>query len=118
MIKIFDVEFARAGLTEKEAISEGFDAEDVYIKARSRAGYYPGTAPVHIKLAFDKKTGRILGAQVAGKEVHRRLDVIVAAIYGKLTVMDLGYMDLSYAPPFSPVWDPVLIATNVARRKI
>ena len=116
--KIFDVEFARAGLTKNEAIKEGFDAEAIYIKSRSRAGYYPGAGPVHIKLVFDKKTGRILGAQVAGKEVHRRLDVIVAAIYGRLTVMDLGYMDLSYAPPFSPVWDPILIAGNVARRKI
>ena len=116
--KIFDIEFARVGLTKKEAIKEGFDADDIYVKTKSRAAYYPGAGSVHVKLVFDKKTARILGAQIAGKEVHRRIDVIASAIHGKLTVMDLGYMDLSYAPPFSPVWDPILIAGNVARRKI
>ncbi len=116
--KIFDVEFARTGLTEAEAIMEGFEATSVYIKGKSEAGYWPSNAPVHIKLVFDKKTGRILGTQMAGRHVHRRIDVIATAIYGNLSVIDLKYLDLAYAPPFSPVWDPVLIAANVARREL
>ncbi len=116
--KIFDMEFARTGLSEQEAKRAGFDASHVFIKSRSKAGYYPSTAPIYIALVFDKKTGRVLGAQIVGKEVHRRIDVVAAAIYGRLTVMDIGYMDLAYAPPFSPVWDPILIAGNVARREL
>ncbi len=116
--KIFDLEFRRTGLTEEEARSKGFDSRSVYIKARSKAGYYPGSSPIHLKLVFDRRTARILGAQIAGKGVHRRIDVIAVAIRAGMSVVDLGYMDLAYAPPFSPVWDPVLIASNVARREL
>ena len=114
--KIFDVEFGRTGLTEEEARRFGYDSGSVYIKSLSKAKYYPGSGPIHIKLSFDKKTGKILGAQMVGSDVHKRIDVMTSAIYGGLTVEELGYMDLAYAPPFSPVWDPVLISGNVARR--
>ncbi len=116
--KVFNLEYGRTGLTESEARSKGFDAKSVYIKALSKAGYYPGTSPVHIKLVFDRRTGRILGAQMIGGGIHRRIDVLAVAIRSGISVVDLGYMDLAYAPPFSPVWDPVLISGNVARREL
>ena len=114
--KIFDVEFGRTGLTEEEARKFGYDSGSVYIKSSSKAKYYPGSGPIHIKLSFDKETGKILGAQMVGSSVHRRVDIVASAIYGGLTVEELGYLDLAYAPSFSPVWDPVLISGNVARR--
>jgi len=114
--KIFNIEFGRTGITEEEAKMFGYDPGSVYIKALSKAKYYPKAKPIHIKLFFDKKTGKILGAQMVGNDIHKRLNTIVSAIYGNLTIEELGYIDLAYAPPFSPVWDPVLISGNAAKK--
>ena len=115
--KIFDLEFGKTGLTLDQA-KEKFDADAVYIKSKSRAGYYPGSSDVHLKLVFEKGTGRILGAQIAGKEIHKRLNVLSTAIHAGMSIFELSYLDLAYAPPFSPVWDPVLIAAHVARKRV
>ncbi|NCC34258.1 MAG: NADH oxidase, partial [Chloroflexia bacterium] len=83
----------------------------------SRAHYMPGHQPIHVKLVYEAETRRLLGGQMVGSEgVAKRIDVIAAALHGGWTVDELGELDLSYAPPFAPVWDPVLVAANLARR--
>ncbi|TGG87835.1 FAD-dependent oxidoreductase [Geotoga petraea] len=116
--KFKDLEYTRTGLTLKAAKEKGFDVDSVVIKSISRAGYYTGGGRIKMKMVFDKKTGRILGAHYIGKEVHARVNTMVSLIYKNSTVFDLLNMDLPYAPPFSPVWDINLIAASQAIKKI
>ena len=77
----------------------------------------PGSAPIHVKLVVDEESDRLLGGQIVGCDgVAKRVDVLATALHHQLTVADLQRLDLSYAPPFAPVWDPILVAANVAAR--
>lgn len=110
-VKVFGLHVARTGLSEAEATGAGLDAVAVTIVHRSRASYYPGWTPLKVKMVAERGTGRLLGAQLSGEEgVAKRIDVVAAALQGGMTVDQLAGLDLSYAPPFAPVWDPLLIA--------
>jgi len=116
--KVFDLAVGHTGLMDTEAREAGFDAVATTISAKTRAHAYPDPKDIAVRLVFEKKTGRILGAQMAGGEgVAKRIDVLVAALYAGWTVEDLAALDLSYAPPFAPVWDPILVCANVAKKK-
>lgn len=113
------VEIARTGLTEREACAAGFDFVGVTTEASSRAHYYPGAQPMKIMIVAERGTGRLLGAQIVGGEgAGKRIDVLATALWNDMTVAEVGGMDLSYAPPFSPVWDPVLLAAGKAAFRI
>jgi NADPH-dependent 2,4-dienoyl-CoA reductase/sulfur reductase-like enzyme len=117
--KFRTLEIGRTGLTEGEARAAGFDAVGVITEASSRAHYYPGAQPMRIKIVAERRTGRLLGAQIVGGEgAGKRIDVLATALWNGMTVEAVGGMDLSYAPPFSPVWDPVLLAAGKAASKI
>jgi NADPH-dependent 2,4-dienoyl-CoA reductase/sulfur reductase-like enzyme len=114
-----DVEIARTGLTEREAAAAGLDAIGVTTEASSRAHYYPGGQPMKVKMVVERGTGRLLGAQIVGGEgAGKRIDVLATALWNRMTVAEVAGMDLSYAPPFSPVWDPVLLAAGKAASMI
>jgi NADPH-dependent 2,4-dienoyl-CoA reductase/sulfur reductase-like enzyme len=109
-VKVFDLEVASTGLGLAEARAAGLDAVATDEVSRSRAKYYPGNAPLHVRLVHTRE-GRLLGGQFAGREgAAKRVDVLATALYAGLTVADLAALDLSYAPPFAPVYDPVLAA--------
>jgi NADPH-dependent 2,4-dienoyl-CoA reductase/sulfur reductase-like enzyme len=113
--KVCELEVARTGLTEKEATAAGFAFVTATVESTSRAGYYPGTASMTIKLLAEKRTGLLLGAQIVGREeAAKRIDSLAIAVWNRMTVEEMTALDLSYAPPFSPVWDPVLIAARKA----
>jgi len=117
--KVFDLQVAQTGLTETAAADEGLTAGSASITASSRAHSYPGARPIRVKVVFEKGTGRLLGAQMIGEEgVVKRIDVVAAALSSGMTVAELASVDMGYAPPFSPVWDPVLIAAGQALKKI
>ncbi len=117
--KFRNLEIGRTGLTEREAGAAGFDAIGVTTEASSRAHYYPGAQPMRIKIVAERRTGRLLGAQIVGGEgAGKRIDVLATALWNDMTVEAVGGMDLSYAPPFSPVWDPVLLAAGKAASRI
>lgn len=119
VLKVFDLEVARTGISEKDAQIEGFNFISNVVEQSSRAHYYPGGSNIRIKLIAQRNTGRILGAEMVGMEgVSKRIDVFATAIAAKMTVEDIGELDLSYAPPFAPVWDPILIAANDLKKKI
>ena len=110
---------AAPGSPNAEAGAAGFDAVGVTTEASSRAHYYPGAQPMRIKIVAERRTGRLLGAQIVGGEgAGKRIDVLATALWNDMTVEAVGGMDLSYAPPFSPVWDPVLLAAGKAASKI
>lgn len=115
-IKVLDMEAGRTGLTEKEATEAGINFKTVFIKDKNQTGYYPGQEDIFVKLIYDAETKVILGGQVAGKkEAVQRANVIAVAIYAKMTVKQLGMMDLCYAPPFARTWDALNVAGNVAK---
>ena len=113
--KVCELEVARTGLNEREAEAAGFDHLSAVVDSTTRAGYFPGAAPIKTKMTVEKGSGRLLGAQIIGREgAAKRIDVIAAALWNETTVDDMLNMDLSYAPPFAPVWDPVLITARKA----
>jgi NADPH-dependent 2,4-dienoyl-CoA reductase/sulfur reductase-like enzyme len=115
VVKVFDLEVARTGLSLAEAEKVGIKAGSTVVTARSRAGYYPGGHPLTIKVVFDRASKRVLGAHIVGREgAAKRIDVFATALHARLTLEDMSQLDLSYAPPFAPTWDPILIAVNAA----
>jgi len=115
VLKAFDLECGRTGLIDVDAAREaGFEPVARTITAGSRSGYYPGNAETTVTLVADRKTGRLLGGTIAGEDrAAIRIDTLATALHGGGTVPELQRLDLAYAPPFSPVWDPVLVAAKV-----
>jgi NADPH-dependent 2,4-dienoyl-CoA reductase/sulfur reductase-like enzyme len=113
--KVCDLEVSRTGLLEAEARAAGFLPVSVTVQSTTRAGYYPGTTPITVKMIAERGTGRLLGAQLVGREGSgKRVDVCAVALWNGMTVEEMASLDLGYAPPFSPVWDPVLVAARKA----
>jgi NADPH-dependent 2,4-dienoyl-CoA reductase/sulfur reductase-like enzyme len=113
--KAFDMYAAMTGLSEKEARALGYKVESTVIKAPGRAHYYPGGVPMHVKLVVDEESGRLLGGQIVGNEsAGLRINVLAAALHSEMTVEQLSQLDLAYMPAMAPVWDPLLVAANVA----
>ncbi len=112
--KVMDIELSRTGLTEAEARDLGHDVAVVEFEANTAAGYWPESRRMHMRAIADRKTGRILGAQIfGGRGAAKRIDAMAMAIWNDMTAHDLVNADLSYAPPFSGVWDPVLHAARL-----
>jgi NADPH-dependent 2,4-dienoyl-CoA reductase/sulfur reductase-like enzyme len=113
--KVCDLEVGRTGLREVEARAAGFEPVTVTVQSTTRAGYFPDTAPVTVKIIAERGTGRLLGAQLVGRQGSgKRVDVCAVALWNEMTVEEMTSLDLGYAPPFSPVWDPVLVAARKA----
>jgi NADPH-dependent 2,4-dienoyl-CoA reductase/sulfur reductase-like enzyme len=111
--RICDVEVARTGLSAAEIGPLGLEWDSVTVDSTTRAGYFPGGAPIRIKVLAERRSGRLLGAQLVGREgAAKRIDVFATAIWNGMTVDGMVDLDLSYAPPFGPVWDPVLVAAR------
>ncbi|MQY15570.1 NADH peroxidase [Streptomyces sp. RB5] len=113
--KVCDLEIARTGLLEAQAREVGLRYVTVTIESTSRAGYYPRAAPMTVKMLAEHRTGRLLGVQIVGREgAGKRVDVAAVALTAGMTVEQMISLDLGYAPPFSPAWDPILIAARKA----
>ena len=117
VLKAFDLECGRTGITDHDRAREaGFDPVSETITAGSRSGYYPGAAETTVTLVGDRESGRLLGGTIAGTDrAAVRIDILATALEGDATVAELERTDLAYAPPFSPVWDPVLTGAKVLR---
>lgn len=108
VIKVFDMTAAVTGMNETNARKAGLDVDTVVLSPMSHAGYYPGGKVMTIKVVFERKTFRLLGAQIVGYEgVDKRIDVIAAAIQGGISAVQLKDLELAYAPPYSSAKDPV-----------
>ncbi|HSJ54778.1 MAG TPA: FAD-dependent oxidoreductase [Anaerolineae bacterium] len=117
VVRCFDLGVGFTGLTAVEARAAGYDVQETKIQASDLSHYFPGTAEAHVKLVVDGASGQLLGGQLVGPHrAIKRIDVLVAALHNRMTVPEMQELDLSYAPPFSPVWDPILVAANVAAK--
>ena len=111
VIKVFDLTAAVTGLNERNAKAAGIETDKVILSPMSHAGYYPGGRLMTMKVLFEKKTYRLLGAQIVGSEgVDKRVDVLAAAIHVRIKATELQELDLAYAPPYSSAKDPVNMA--------
>ena len=112
-------EIARSGLGESEARDAGFDVETISIDNTTRAGYFPGAEPMTIKMVASRRDRRLLGAQIlGGTGAGKRIDTVATALWGGFTVDEVMFSDLSYAPPFSGVWDPVQVAARALSSRL
>ena len=117
--KICQVEVARTGLQEKELRKLGIEWVSAVIKSRTKAGYFPGAGEITVKVLAEKGNGRLLGGQIVGMEGSaKRIDSLAIALHAGFTVEEMINLDLGYAPPFSPVWDPIVIAAREAAKKV
>ncbi|MBV8160208.1 MAG: FAD-dependent oxidoreductase [Acidimicrobiia bacterium] len=113
--KLCATEVARTGLSEREATAVGLGYVVGRIESTTRAGYFPGAKPLTVRILAERGGGELLGAQIVGEEgAAKRIDVLATAITARFTVEEFLHLDLSYAPPFAPVWDPVLMAARKA----
>ncbi len=117
--KVFNLYIASTGLTIEQAKEAGYEVEEAKIIKMDKASYYPGGKDNHIKLIFDKRSGRLFGAQAIGSEsIAGRINLLATAITAGMTVTELSELDLVYAPSVAPVYDPILIAANQAKKKV
>jgi NADPH-dependent 2,4-dienoyl-CoA reductase/sulfur reductase-like enzyme len=113
--KVCNLEAARTGLSSQEAEAAGYSFVTAWVDSTTRAGYFPGARPIRVKMIAERRSGRLLGAQVVGQaQAAKRIDALAICIWNEMTVDEILSLDLAYAPPFSPVWDPVLIAARKA----
>lgn len=123
VVKIFDLVVARTGLREAEAREAAFEPFTADAAVDDHKAYYPGARPILFRITGDRRTDRLLGAQVAGSygsEVAKRVDVLAAAIFHGMTVEGLADLDLTYTPPLGSPWDSVQMAAQAygrARRR-
>jgi CoA-dependent NAD(P)H sulfur oxidoreductase len=119
VFKVLDLEVARTGLCLSEAQAAGFNPETVTINSRSRAHAHRGATTIQVHMLADKESGRLLGAQMVGTEgVAQRINAAAVALQNGMTVAAFSQADLAYAPPFGPVWDPLLTAANQLMKKL
>lgn len=119
IIKVFDMAVASTGINESIAKSLNLDYEKIFINPYSHATYYPNAKPMNIKVIYENKTGKILGAQIVGYDnVDKRCDVLATAIRASMTASDLTELELCYAPPYSSAKDPVNMAGYVIENTI
>lgn len=119
VFKVFDFQVARTGLSFKEAEDAGFSPVETIIKTRAKAHTCKNSQKIYVNIIGDKKTGKLLGLFMVGKEgVARRINSGAVALHAQMSVKNLADVDMAYAPPFSPVWDPVILAAGELAKKL
>jgi NADPH-dependent 2,4-dienoyl-CoA reductase/sulfur reductase-like enzyme len=119
VFKVFDLEVARTGLSLDEARRSGFDPAEIMIQSSTRAHAHPGSSTIAVQLVGDRKSGRLLGGQLVGREgAAHRVNALAVALHAQMTIEEFSQSDLAYAPPFGPTWDPTLIAANQLLKKM
>lgn len=117
--QVFGMTIAATGLSAEQAKQAGFEAASSVITKADKASYYPGGRPNTICLILDKRSGRLLGAQGIGSEsIAGRINVFATAVTAGMTAAQINELDLVYAPPVAPVYDPILIAAGQAMKKM
>lgn len=117
--KVCSLEIGRTGLGENEARAAGYGFVTATIESSNVAGYMPGAEMMTVKVVAEERSGRLLGAQIVGRaNSAKRIDVFATAIWNGMTLEEMTFMDLSYAPPFSPTWDAVLVAARKGAKAV
>ena len=117
--KLFDTEIGVTGLTEFAAKRAGLETVTGTITSKTRPEYYPGGLPIKIKIVVEKETEKIIGAQIiGGEQVTQRVNALSFAIQKQMTIRELAKADTAYAPPLNETWEPMVLAAEIALRKL
>ncbi|MHA1512679.1 MAG: FAD-dependent oxidoreductase [Candidatus Hodarchaeales archaeon] len=118
IFKVFDLHCAKTGISLEEALKLGYEADSIIIE-NNEIAHYMGSKKMSVLLVFDSKSHLLLGAEITAPSTlgAKKIDTLAVALAAKMRIEDIQALDLAYAPPFSPVWDPILIAANIARKK-
>ena len=117
--RLYDLEIARTGLQQHEVSQLGWACETATIESHTRVPFMPGAGKIAVKLLVERGSGRLLGGQIVGAQGSaKRIDVIAVALHAGMTAEELIDLDLGYAPPYSPVWDPVAIAARQVSKRV
>jgi len=118
IFKVFDLYCAKTGISLEEALDLGYEAESIIIENNEKA-HYMDSKKMSVLLVFDSKSHRLLGAELTAPSTlgAKKIDTLAAVLAAEMRIEDIQALDLAYAPPFSSVWDPILIAANIARKK-
>jgi NADPH-dependent 2,4-dienoyl-CoA reductase/sulfur reductase-like enzyme len=117
-VKVFDLEIGMAGINESQAKKLGFPVISQVVEGSSRVGIYPGSRRTLLKIVADQSSGRLLGGNWIGWDGEgRKINMLALALHQGMTLEAISQLDLAYAPPFGPVWDPLLVAANLLKRK-
>ncbi len=119
IVKVFELNVGKVGLSEREAMKEGFEVESAIVPAGDKSHYYTETKDILIKLIADKTTKKLLGAEIVGEGVvDKRIDIIATALTFGATVDQISKLDLAYAPPYAMSMDAIIVAANVLGNKL
>ena len=119
IIKVLDVTAGKTGLTEIDAMAQGYEIETVLLPAYDRPHFFPGAKAITLKLVAERETGRLLGVQAVGSGVvDKRIDVAATALTFGATVQQLSQLDLAYAPPFAAAMDNLITAADILKNKL
>ena len=121
VVKVFELAVARTGLLDREAVEAGFDPVTIESEFWDHKAYYPGATKLHFRVTGDRRSARLLGAQIVGSwkaEVSKRIDIFAAALFHHMRVDELNDLDLSYTPPLSSPWDPVQMSAQAWSRAV
>lgn len=119
ILRVFNINAGKTGLTEAEAKSCGFDVETVLSPSHDKAHFFPGAKPIVLKLVAERNSGRILGLQAVGEgKVDKRLDAAATAITFGATAEQVAQLDLAYAPPYSAAMDNLIVAADILKNKL
>jgi NADPH-dependent 2,4-dienoyl-CoA reductase/sulfur reductase-like enzyme len=119
MTKFYDLEIARTGLQEREIAALGWECETAIIESHARSPILPGAGRIAVKLLAERGSGRLLGGQIVGAQGSaKRIDIVAVALHAGMNVDQVIDLDLGYAPPYSPVWDPVAIAARQLTKRV
>jgi NADPH-dependent 2,4-dienoyl-CoA reductase/sulfur reductase-like enzyme len=117
--RIFNLEVAATGIDEREALEAGYNPACTIIWGNAIVGAMPGATQVGVKLVADRSTGKLLGAQTVGEiGAVSRINTLSCALWADMGLQDIGYLDLAYAPPFAPAWDPIHVAAQQLLREM
>ncbi|MHA1213626.1 MAG: CoA-disulfide reductase, partial [Candidatus Heimdallarchaeota archaeon] len=119
VFKVYDLYCAQTGISEQFAKDMGYNVQTSLITINELAHYYPGAKKMSILLRFDPDSHLLLAAEITAPSSlgAKKIDVFATALTMKMTIDDIQQLDLAYAPPFAPAWDPILVSANVARKK-
>jgi NADPH-dependent 2,4-dienoyl-CoA reductase/sulfur reductase-like enzyme len=119
VFRVFGLEVARTGLSAAEAAAAGFEPAAATIRSTTRAHRFPGAAPLWVSAVADRRSGRLLGMQLVGREgAAHRINAAAVALHAGLTLERFAQADLAYAPPFGPSWDPMLTCARELMKQL
>jgi CoA-dependent NAD(P)H sulfur oxidoreductase len=119
VLKVFDLNVARTGLSSREGAMERMDVVSERIEAQDRTSYYPDARKLWVKLIVERAGRKLIGAQVVGYgDASKRIDIAATAITAGMRIDELSQLDLAYSPPYSSLWDAVLVAAQAVMRKL